>query len=257
MRSKSLWLSLGIAVGSCLAITPVQGQSQASRNIGFGGGEPFEPVAFHAGGKAHTGTIYEVLSNDPRFTLLTKSLNFVEDVASLLNDSSSDVTFFATPDRALRRHGHHVPHKNHLGVPFIDEIAHNPNFDETISVTGFRDFPTALEMLDEIKFSRSDSPNHERRKKILKILLRAILRYHMVPATAHDLTGLRSNTTYATGLTISGTYGDQPLRLRVSQSTIPPSTHINFFTSIVRPNIWATNGDSISSLRVPRIFKCL
>src|SRR6266446_2433881 len=149
----------------------------------------------------------------------------------------SSITFFATPDRALRRHGHHFPHKNHSGVPSIDQISHNPNFDETISITGFRDFPKALEMLDEIKFSRSNSPNHERWKKILKIILRAILSYHMVPATAYDLTGLRSNTTYATGLTISGTYSGQPLRLRVSQSIIPPSTHINFFTRIVRPNV--------------------
>jgi len=172
----------------------------------------------------------------------------------------SSVTFFATPDRALCRHGHHVPHKNHSGVPSIDQISHNPNFDEIISITGLRDFPTALEMLDEIKSSRSDSPNHERWKRILKVILRAILSYHIVPATAYDLTGLRSNTTYATGLTVSGAYGGQPLRLRVSQSTIPPSTHINFFTSIVRPNAWAINGDSISSIRVYleylKVFRC-
>ena len=156
----------------------------------------------------------------------------------------SSVTFFAPPDRALRRHGHH---KNHSGVPFIDQVTLNPNFDET-TITGFRDFPRALEVLDEIYFSRSDSPDHERKKKILKIILRAILSYHIVPDTAYDLTGLRSNTTYATGLKISGTYGGQPLRLRVSQSAIPPSTHINFFTRIVRPDVRATNGDSMYSM---------
>jgi len=101
-------------------------------------------------------------------------------------------------------------------------------------------------MLDEIKLSPPDSPDHERRKKILRTVLRSILSYHIVPAIAYDVAGLRRNTTYPTGLKISGTYGGQPLRLRVSQSAIPPSTHINLFSSIVRANVEATNGDSIS-----------
>jgi hypothetical protein len=105
-----------------------------------------------------------------------------------------------------------------------------------------------LEMLDEIKLS-SDSPDHERRKEILRNILRSILSYHMVPATAYDVSGLGRNTTYPTRLKISGTYGGQPLRLRVSQNAIPPSTHINFFSSIVRPSVEATNGDSTSCMQ--------
>lgn len=160
----------------------------------------------------------------------------------------SSVTFFAPSDRALRRHGHHAPQKNHSGVPSIVQITHDPTFDDAVAITGFRDFSGALRMLDEIKISHSDSPDDDQRKKILKIILRAILSYHIVPATAYDLTSLRSNTTYATGLTISGTYGGQPLRLRVSQSVIPSSTHLNFFTRIVHPNVRATNGDLISPM---------
>lgn len=104
-------------------------------------------------------------------------------------------------------------------------------------------------MLDEIKLSSADSLDHERRKKILRAILRSILNYHIVPATAYDIAGLGRNTTYLTRLKISGTYGGQPLRLRVSQNAIPPSTHINFFSSIVRPNVEATNGDSASSMK--------
>ncbi|KIM49039.1 hypothetical protein M413DRAFT_59534 [Hebeloma cylindrosporum] len=223
MHFKSLWLSLGIPLGSCLVFAPGQ-DHQVSSNVRFDSQEAqqtLDVAAFHGGSKAHTGTVYGIISNDPRFvfrwskiqliegfvfrfSLITKALNFVEDVASFLNDSSSVVTFFAPSDRALRRSDH--------------------------------------EMLDEIRLSHSDIPDHERRKKILKTILRSILNYHIIPATAYDVAGLGRNTTYPTGLKISGTYGGQPLRLRVSQNAIPPSTHINIVSSIVRPNIEATNG---------------
>lgn len=110
MRSKSLWLSLGISLGSCLAFSPGQ-DHQASSNVRFGPQEVqenFDVATLDGSGKAHTGTIYSILSNDPRFvfmwsqgsrlktliivfrfSLVTKALNFVEDVASFLNDSSS------------------------------------------------------------------------------------------------------------------------------------------------------------------------
>lgn len=110
MRSRSLWLSLGIPLGSCLAFTPGQ-DHQASSNVRFSPQEvqeTFDVAAFHGGAKSHTGTIYSILSNDPRFvfrwsqtsrlktltivfrfSLITKALNFVEDVASFLNDPSS------------------------------------------------------------------------------------------------------------------------------------------------------------------------
>jgi hypothetical protein len=66
MRSKSLWFSIGIALGSCLAFTPGQ-DHQVLREIRLDTPqEPFEQVTF-AGDKARTGTIYEILSNDPRF----------------------------------------------------------------------------------------------------------------------------------------------------------------------------------------------
>jgi len=162
--------------------------------------------------------------------------------------SSLSATFFAPSDKSLCRpgHGHRVPHKNRSEVSSIN---HNANFDETKCITEFPDLPRALEMLDEIKLSAPDSPDHERRKKILRTVLRSILSYHIVPATAYDVAGLRRNTTYPTGLKIPGTYGGQPLRLRVSQSAIPPSTHINFFSSIVRANVAATNGDSIFCMK--------
>lgn len=245
MHFKSLWLSLGIPLGSCLVFAPGQ-DHQVSSNVRFDSQEAqqtLDVAAFHGGSKAHTGTVYGIISNDPRFSLITKALNFVEDVASFLNDSSSVVTFFAPSDRALRRsdHGHRVPHKNHPGISST-QVANNANFDKNRSIAEFRNLPRALEMLDEIRLSHSDIPDHERRKKILKTILRSILNYHIIPATAYDVAGLGRNTTYPTGLKISGTYGGQPLRLRVSQNAIPPSTHINIVSSIVRPNIEATNG---------------
>lgn len=69
MRSKSLCLSLGILLGSCLAFAPGQ-DYQASSNVRFGPQEvqeTFDVTTFDGGGKARTGTIYSILSNDPRF----------------------------------------------------------------------------------------------------------------------------------------------------------------------------------------------
>jgi len=110
MRSKSLCLSFVISLGSCLAFAPGQ-DHRSSSNVRFGPQEvqeTFDLATFDGGGKSRTGTIYSILSNDPRFvfrwsqtsqskiliivfrfSLVTKALNFVEDVASFLNDSSS------------------------------------------------------------------------------------------------------------------------------------------------------------------------
>jgi hypothetical protein len=91
-----------------------------------------------------------------------------------------------------------------------------------------------------------DDKKKERRKKFLKRLVQAILAYEALPE-AVDSHSLGDNTTYATKLVIPGVLEGQPLRVRVAQRLLPPSTTINFFSKVVHPDVKATNGENISS----------
>lgn len=112
--------------------------------------------------------------------------------------------------------------------------------DSTLAlISQYRDLAEVVPLLEELDISGDDD---DKRKKIFKIILRAILSYHILPGTAYGVPELTSNVTYPTNLRIPGTFGGEPLRLRVTQSVVPPVVHVNFFTKIVR-NFKATNGD--------------
>ncbi|KAF8964070.1 FAS1 domain-containing protein [Flammula alnicola] len=249
MRFKCLWLfplgsSLALHLGLHGELHTTDNEISATRFYAQEEQQPIFP------GKPHhphdteppSSTIYEVLANDSRFSLVTKALNFVEDVATLLNDSSAHLTFFAPPDRVLRRPPGSPPHRN---LSSIDSFVGNSNVDESVFLTEFRDLTEALGLLDELDLTNSaslGSLDDEKRKKILKIILRAILSYHILPTAAYDIVDFGNNITYPTKLSISGALDGQPLRLRVTQTVIPPATTINFFTRIIHHDVKATNG---------------
>lgn len=86
MRFDPLWLFLVLPLGSSAAFCLGQGL-QAALGQQCHAHDEQEPVFVVA--PTSGGTIYKVLSDDPKFSRVTKAVNFVEDVASLLDDSSA------------------------------------------------------------------------------------------------------------------------------------------------------------------------
>jgi uncharacterized surface protein with fasciclin (FAS1) repeats len=177
-------------------------------------------------------TIYGFLSSNPRFTLITKALNYEEDIAALLKDPSANVTFFAPPDAALRRkHGHHrPPHKQRPA--FWDGMSANP-----LSVLEHTDLAAAVDLIDNVHPDHPGDP--EKRKKIIKFILHVILSYHVIDGE-YDIEKLGAHNTIPSHLKFRHVFDNQPIRLRVG-STLLPSITINFFSKIFL-GVSATNG---------------
>lgn len=104
------------------------------------------------------------------------------------------------------------------------------------------DLPEIVAEIEELENCPDDDPDKERRKKFIKILVKAILSYHVIPKGI-DIETLTYNTTYATNLVIPDDALDkEALRVRVSTRLLPPSVRINFFSTVVKPNIGTKNG---------------
>lgn len=116
------------------------------------------------------------------------------------------------------------------------------NFDPVNYITGFKDVIIAFDLLDNLDSLSLEEGKHSKWKKLLKLILRAILNYHIIPTSGYDTNDLGRNLTYPTNLAIDGVFGNEALRLRVTQTYIPPATKINFFKRISEPNVKATNG---------------
>jgi hypothetical protein len=184
--------------------------------------------------------------------LVTKAINFVEDIASLLNDTTSEcvdclllfkpsitsipcsLTFFAPPDQVLRRPRGSPPPRNLTSIGDL--------LGDSIITSGYPDLTEVLPLIDELDTVLDGAPDKDKRKKIAKVILRAILSYHIIPGTAYNVVSLASNITYPTHLQIAGAFDGEPLRLRITHNVIPPATHINFYTRIAHPDVKATNG---------------
>ncbi|KAH9484198.1 Fasciclin-like arabinogalactan protein [Psilocybe cubensis] len=254
MRFNQLWLLVSLPLGFSASFRIGQGltaalDQQCSAQV--------ERQPVYAAAPTSSGTIYQVLSDDPKFSRVVKAINFVEDVVSLLDDSSVELTFFAPPDQALHHPDH--PHKllppiagerpeqtigsySRLKASIRQDIKTTGNVDEFKYISEFKNLEDAIELLDQFEaLSNDDDGDDKKCKEILKFILRAVLHYHIIPES-HDVHELTRNTTYPTKLTIPGASDGQPLRLRVSQSVIPPFTAINFFVRVSHPNIKANNG---------------
>lgn len=98
---------------------------------------------------------------------------------------------------------------------------------------------SAADQLDAYPFLLDEKK--ERRTKFFKHLVQAILAYEALPE-AIDSFSLGDHQTYPTKLAIPGVLEGQPLRVRVEQRLLPPSTSVNFVSKIVYPDIQASNG---------------
>ncbi|EKM82879.1 hypothetical protein AGABI1DRAFT_68913 [Agaricus bisporus var. burnettii JB137-S8] len=183
----------------------------------------------------HDDTIWGFISKDPRFSKLTKAIQFADDVHHF-DDKNANVTFFATPDWALTHHGHHGHCSDLSTFDHMKEedvaafaISHRCHWVDVMTAAQDLHGPG---LLDDKK---------ERRKKILKLLIHAILAYECMPE-ALSVYSLGINATYSSKLAIPGIRGGERLRIRVEQNIFPPSTSINFYSKIVESDIQTSNG---------------
>ncbi|KAG7452909.1 FAS1 domain-containing protein [Guyanagaster necrorhizus] len=177
-------------------------------------------------------TIYEAITGDPRFSRLTKAIKFSNDIIDQLNDSSSRITFFATPDWALRK-----PEESALQGLF------RYDGDVMQAQPEMYDLSTAIHAYEELANIESfhDDSEKKRWKRFLRMLVRVILSYHIIPGQV-DTQKLSEVSTYPTNLSLHFAMHDEPQRIRVESSLIPPRTTVNFYSKVVSANTKTANG---------------
>jgi uncharacterized surface protein with fasciclin (FAS1) repeats len=152
------------------------------------------------------------------------------------------ITFFSPDNKALRpRHPHHrKPHHGFISLALRDPAAVPSDVYSSLDLS---EIISEIEELEASFIDESDNnPDKERCKKFIRILVRAILAYHILPQGL-DVPQLVRNTTYATNLTIpDGALDKKPLRIRVGTSKLFPAIKINVLAAIVKPDIGAKNG---------------
>lgn len=146
----------------------------------------------------------------------------------MLNTSQFRLTFFAAPDAALRRkRGHHHPHKQ------LSEMSSSP-----LTILEQIDLADALDLIDS-----ADHPSDpEERKKIIKFILHVILSYHVIDGE-YDIEKLGAHNTVPSHLKFHHVFDNQPIRLRVENTLMPPATWVNFFSRSFL-TVSATNGEA-------------
>lgn len=154
------------------------------------------------------------------------------------------ITFFAPPDRALRPPKRHTKPKDtefdEFGVEsfFSDDVIKTSDELEMFStLEGFVD----RQLLDNPSDADDDK---ERKKKIIKKILTAVLKYHIL---SEELPAkeLAKNSTFATALTLGdGSLHSEPLRLRVEQPPrlLKPTLSLNFYASVIFADVKTKNG---------------
>ncbi len=150
------------------------------------------------------------------------------------------LTFFAPPDAVLRPPPGSPPPRPKNVTPF-DAVRFSEGDENSMLalIAQYRDLAEVAPMLEELDITTDEED--DKRKKIFKIVLRAILSYHILPGAAYGIPDLTKNVTYPTNLRIPGAFGGESLRLRVTQSVFPPAVHVNFVTKVIR-EFKATNG---------------
>ncbi|KAF8902852.1 hypothetical protein CPB85DRAFT_1226859, partial [Mucidula mucida] len=81
----------------------------------------------------------------------------------------------------------------------------------------------------------------DKRRKSLKSLVSAILRYHVLVAELPSIQPAEIST-FPPNLSFQYALDDEAQRIRVQTSLIPPSMVINLYSNVVRPNIRTSNG---------------
>ncbi|KAI0670675.1 hypothetical protein C8Q78DRAFT_139688 [Trametes maxima] len=167
-------------------------------------------------------TIYQFLESTSHFSRIFKLVNYTEEITNLLNDSTAKLTFFAVPNWALPDPRPHKPH---------DDIQDNDVLDTLAAAEG-------------LIHVRDGEDDDEDKKKFLRAVLKAILKYETLP-TALNSSELAKNTTFATSFSIpDGSLDGQPLRVRIGSrpDVFGLQLDVNLLSKVVWPDIRTKNG---------------
>ncbi|KAK0487225.1 hypothetical protein IW261DRAFT_1603335 [Armillaria novae-zelandiae] len=105
------------------------------------------------------------------------------------------------------------------------------------------DLSTAIHAHGELAAMESshDDSEKKRRRKFLRMPIRVILSYHVIPGEV-GMQKLSDVSTYPTNLALRFAMHNEPQRIRVESSLIPPSTSVNFYSKVVSANTQTMNG---------------
>ncbi|KAI0822649.1 hypothetical protein BC628DRAFT_654431 [Trametes gibbosa] len=171
-------------------------------------------------------TIYQFLESRQDFSRLFKAVNYTEDIVSLFNDTSANITFFAVPDWALPKP---PPRRKHS-----QELDFSSDAEEFLQ----DDFLNVLDAAEGL-VQLTDGRNKKDRKAFLKAILKAILTYETLP-TALLASELGKNVTFATSLTLpDGSLDGEALRIRVSSSPALLPHHVGLDVNVVSKIVWS------------------
>lgn len=159
-------------------------------------------------------TIYQYISGEERYSRLKKAIDSSDKIVDLLNGTTR-LTFFAVPDWALPPKGG------------------GKNGD-------YNDLFWAFDSPNFFCSSYTNGEDHKKNKLRHKFI-EAVLSYHILPESK-DAFQLTENITHPTKLVVRGAYANQPLRLRVEHTIIPPVTSINFYSKVIKANTDVSNG---------------
>lgn len=111
------------------------------------------------------------------------------------------------------------------------------------------DLSTAIHAYEELAAMESshDDSEKKRRRKFLRMLIRVILSYHIIPGEV-STQKLSEVSTYPTNLSLRFAMHNEPQRIRVESSLIPPSTTVNFYSKVVSANTQTMNGTMLPIL---------
>ena len=164
------------------------------------------------------------------------------------------MTFFAVPDSALH-HGHDHE-EDQRGYRHIFNMAFESNYDldhhhsDALpyfdgTIPDLAGILTSLDKLmdEEPNPEELNNPDKERRKRVIRFFICAVLQYHTLPAK-YSVEALQYNATYPTHLSIPAAFGGQHQRIRVSHEYKKRDTKtlINGFSQIEIGDIQASNG---------------
>ena len=159
------------------------------------------------------------------------------------------VTFFAVPDKALHPPKRHHKKRRSVGLAFdspdLDPFYNTVAAELSTSADELEMF-AALEGFVDYSRLDADDDDKERKRRIVKKIVTAVLKYHILPGVLPAQT-LGTNNTYASGLTLGDASLDsEALRVRVSTEPrlFHRATRVNFYASILHPDVKTENGQS-------------
>lgn len=147
------------------------------------------------------------------------------------------ITFFAPDDKALHRPKEQCCTSE---VLFNSTVLPAYILGDVLSRLEELDQPQSTSLESEEDGDDNDEEK-EKKRQFLKMLLRATLKYHILPRRL-DVVSLGDKTTHPTHLIIEEALGGNAQRVRTQRKILPPILVVNLYSHVVKPDIKASNG---------------